>query len=170
MKRVSILVLALTAGVTCAAPRAAAQEPTPGQRAAAAELLEAMHISAALDASINTMMEVQIQSMPALREVEPVMRDFFRRYMGWEALKDQYAEIYARAFTEEELRQFTAFYRTPAGQKLASATPQLMREGAALGERTVQEHMGELQQMILEHLGSRQAPAPAPRPGQPSNP
>ena len=168
IKKIPTLVLALAAATVCAAPRAAAQEPSPAQRAAAAELLETMHISAALDASINTMMEVQLQANPGLRQVEGVMRDFFRRYMSWEALKGQYADIYARAFTEEELRQIIAFYRTPTGQKMAQATPQLMREGAALGERTVQEHMGELQQMIMEHLENRERPAP--KPGQSSNP
>jgi uncharacterized protein len=168
MKKIPTLVLALVAALTCAAPRAAAQEPTPGQRAAATEMLESMHIAATLEASVNTMLEAQLKTNPMLREMESVMREFLGRYMSWNALKDQYADIYARSFTEAELREITTFYRTPTGQKMAQATPRLMQEGAALGERMVQEHVGELQQMIMDHLSNRQAPAP--KPGQPSNP
>lgn len=154
MKRTPALVLALSLALLTGVPAAA--QHSESHRAAAIELLEATRISETLKSSINTMMEVQLRGNPQLRAVEGVMRTFLDKYLSWENLKDEYAEIYAGHFTEDELRELTAFYRTPAGQKLASATPALMTEGARLGERVVQEHSAELQQMIMEHL---QAPA-----------
>jgi hypothetical protein len=182
MKKVSALALALAA-VLCAAPRAAAQEPAPAQaaaarpeptaeqRAAALELLEALDVAGTLEASINTMMEIQMQTNPAVRSVESVIREFFRRHISWNALKGGYTDLYARTFTASELREMTAFYRTPTGRKLARAMPHLMREGAALGDRAVQEHSEELRRMILEHLNTR-APLPSQqgRPAEPNQP
>jgi len=182
MKRVSALALALAA-VLCAAPRAAAQDPAPAQaaaarpeptaeqRAAALELLEAIDVAGTLEASINTMMEIQMRTNPAVRSVESVMREFFRRHISWNALKGGYTDLYARTFTVDEMREMTAFYRTPAGRKLSRSMPHLMREGAALGDRAVQEHSEELRQMILEHLSTR-APLPSQqgRPAEPNQP
>lgn len=178
MRKIPSLVPALVAVLLCAG-RAAAQ-PTPApqtpvsptHRAAALELLEAMRVSEALQLSIETILDAQLQSNPELRPVEGVMRDFFARYMSWENLKEGYARIYAGAFTEPELREMTAFYRTPTGQKLARATPQLMREGSELGQRAVQEHMAELQQAVIQRLSdptpAPAPPAPAPAPPPPS--
>ncbi|HEU4452291.1 MAG TPA: DUF2059 domain-containing protein [Longimicrobium sp.] len=183
MKRISALAIALLAAVPCAAPRASAQDAAPAQtaapapelspshRAAAMELLQVMNMPTTLDESINTMMEIQLQANPSMRVMESVLRDFFRRHMTWDALKDGYAELYARTFTEDELRQMSAFYRTPAGQKLTRAMPQLMRAGAELGSRAVREHEGELRQMIVERLGRQEVePVPPNRPGQPNAP
>jgi hypothetical protein len=166
MRKIPMLVPALLA-VLLAGGRAAAQPApaSPSHRAAALALLEAMRVSEALQLSNETVLQAQMQSNPELRPVESVMRDFFARYMSWENLKEGYADIYSRAFTEPELREMTAFYRTPTGQKLARATPQLMREGSELGQRAVQEHMDELQEAVLRHLSG---PAPAPVPPAPA--
>ncbi|HEX8694503.1 MAG TPA: DUF2059 domain-containing protein [Longimicrobium sp.] len=171
MKKITVLVPALLAVLLAAGPAAAQPAPvSPTHRAAALELLEAMRVSEALQLSIETVLQAQMQSNPELQAVESVMRDFFVRYMSWDNLKAGYADIYSRAFTEPELREMIAFYRTPTGQKLARATPQLMREGSELGQRAVQEHMGELQEAVLRQLSGPPAPpppAPAPPPPRP---
>ena len=61
-------------------------------------------------------------------------------------------------FTEEELREMAAFYRSTTGQKLARATPQLTRLGAELGERTLRAHAAELDEMIARRVGAGTAP------------
>lgn len=171
MRKIAVLIPALLAVLLAAGPAAAQPAPvSPTHRAAALELLEAMGVSQALQFSIETVLEAQMQSNPELQAVEGVMRDFFVRYMSWENLKDGYAEIYSRAFTEPELREMTAFYRTPTGQKLARATPQLMREGSELGQRAVQEHMAELQEAVLRQLAGPPAPPPPPATPSPAPP
>jgi hypothetical protein len=158
------LALALT---VFAAPTLA--QSSPEQRAAATELLVAMRAPEMLESSVRTMLDAQLRNTPELAAVQDVMRDFVTRYVSWEALREQYVEIYARAFTEDELRQMTDFYRSDVGQKLARAAPRLLAEGAALGERAVQEHRAELERMFVARLRQQSAPpaapaAPAPRP------
>lgn len=146
MKKTVVLAAALLA---LGAPPAAAQNAV--RHELALQLLEAMHVPDQLQASVNASVAAQLQA-PQMRGMEGVLRDFFARYITWNALKDPYADLYARQFTEDELRAMTAFYRSPAGQKLARSTPQLMREGAQLGERVVRAHQAELQQMIVDRL------------------
>lgn len=47
------------------------------------------------------------------------------------------ANLYARHFTADELRQITAFYKTPVGVKMLASMPQLMTESMQMGQRIV---------------------------------
>ncbi|MBO4790240.1 MAG: DUF2059 domain-containing protein [Oxalobacter sp.] len=56
--------------------------------------------------------------------------------LGWESLKPEYVRIYRESFTEEELKDLTAFYQTPTGRMLIEKTPVLESKlGAALDQR-----------------------------------
>jgi hypothetical protein len=125
----------------------------------ALQLLEAMRMPDQVQATLAGVVATQARLNADVPGLQAVLREFLGRYLNWNALKDGYAEIYAGAFSEEELREMTAFYRTPTGQKLARATPQLSRLGAELGERTLRAHAAELDQMI-----ERRLPASAPAP------
>ena len=131
---------------------AAADKPaakaSADHKAAAMELLETMKLDQLLTQTIDTMLDAQVQQNPQIAPYKKVMKDFFKKYMSWAALKDDMAALYAEEFSAGELKELTAFYKTPLGQKLASKQGQLMTKGAALGQRRVQEHMPELQQAI----------------------
>lgn len=160
MKKI-LLVLALT---FLGAGRAAAQEHTPGHLAAATDLLQLMNVQASVDASIDAMMRIQMEQNPALAPFEQTMRDFFAKYMSWEALRDRYVDLYADTYTEDELKQMAVFYRSPVGQKVARMTPDLLTRSAKLGEETVQAHMSELQQMIMTRVEELQRERGGTRP------
>ena len=149
-------ILALAALLAMAARPAAAQETL--RHELALQLLEAMRMPDQIAASVATVVATQTRQNPDLPGLGEVLREFLSRYVTWDAMKDEYAELYAGAFTEEELREMTAFYRTPTGQKLARSTPQLTRLGAELGERTMRAHSAELDQLIARRVGA--APAP----------
>jgi hypothetical protein len=151
---------ALALALALAAGGAHAQSAAE-QRAAATELLVAMRAPEALQGSIQATVDAQLRASPELAGVQDVIRDFIARYVSWDALREQYVEIYASSFTEDELRAMTDFYRSDVGQKLARATPRLTAQLAALGERAVQEHRAELQRLILARLSQPAAPPPA---------
>jgi|SRR5215213_9033264 len=152
LKTIVVLAALLAAG----ARPAAAQETL--RHELALQLLEAMRMPDQIQASVATAIATQARLNPDLPGLQEVLHEFLARYVTWEAMKDEYAEIYAGAFTEEELREMAAFYRTPAGQKLARSTPQLTRLGAELGERTLRAHAAELDQMLARRMEA--APAP----------
>ena len=125
--------------------------------AAAYELLEAMQLPAQLKQTLNGLVEMQMRSNPQLVPYKSIFIDFFNKYMSFEALKEGYADIYLDSFSVAEIKEITAFYKSPIGRKMASRNAELTLRGAALGQKTVQDHQLELQaalsKAIREHQG-----------------
>ncbi len=109
-------------------------------------------MQATLDAVIDAQLKGQMAQMPQLSAVEGVMRDFFNKYMSYEAMRDDYVELYASVYTEKELKDLIKFYRTPLGKKVVATTPELTAKGTELGQRIVAEHMTELQTAIMAKM------------------
>jgi len=65
------------------------------------------------------------------------------------------ADIYARHFTIDEMRQVTQFYRSPTGQKLLQKQPEVLKETMALGNQFGQVVAQDLQSRITEELRKR---------------
>ncbi len=141
-----------------AAPPAAAEKSAaaPEAVAAANELLATMDLAKTMDSAINKIVDMQIKQNPMVAPFKQVFLDFFRKYMSWDALKEDMAKIYAEEFTAKELKELTAFYKSPLGKKMAEKQPVLMAKGAELGQRRVQEHMPELQAAIMAEMAKRQ--------------
>jgi hypothetical protein len=62
------------------------------------------------------------------------------------------AVIYARNFAADELRQVTAFYRGPIGQKFLEKMPVITQESMAMGNKFGQEIAAELRNRMVEEL------------------
>ena len=106
------------------------------------------------DQSIDQTLAMQLKQKPELVRFEPEMRAFFQKYMAWQQVKPDLAALYAREFTEPELREIITFYQTPVGQKLSGRLPQLMQAGMQIGQQRVQDHLPELQKTIADKLSS----------------
>jgi hypothetical protein len=98
--------------------------------------------------SVDTVVQLQLRQNPQLVEHEKTMHDFFNKYIGWAALKDEIADMYMQKFTEKELEQINAFYITPAGQKVITVLPELVQERNQLAMMRLQQNIGELQSLI----------------------
>ena len=167
--RILLLVVALSV-ISCASskpgvpPAGAAPMGGPStpesRRQAAKELTTLMGMPRLLDSSIDTMLNAQLSANPKLEPFRGVMRDFFARYMSWASLENDFVTLYAETFSEQELRDMIAFYTTPTGQKALKALPELMQKGAALGQAHVQEHVGELEQLVTKRAAELQGDKP----------
>jgi hypothetical protein len=68
---------------------------------------------------------------------------------------DMIAEIiplYAETYTVAELRQLTAFYTSPLGQKMLANTPKLMARSMELGNRVMMPRL----QKLMSQSGAKQ--------------
>jgi hypothetical protein len=101
-----------------------------------------------IDQSLEQMLALQLKNNPSLQPAEATLKQFFNKYMSWEALREDYIKIYMEEFTEKELKEMMSFFRTDTGKKMASKQTILMMKGAQLGQSKVQEHMSELQDML----------------------
>jgi hypothetical protein len=121
---------------------------TDSHTAAVEEFFVVMKMKETTDKTIDQMLQMQVTQQPQLAAFKDVMTTFLRKHVSFAALKDDMVKLYRDAFTEEEIRAMSAFYRTPVGQKAVEQLPALSAAGAQMGMSRVQANMGELQQAI----------------------
>ena len=135
--------------------------PPPDTLAAAHELLEAMH---AADIVKNFLPTVMTAMKPAIVQNRPdVERDYDailplllkRANERLDEMLDRMAPVYARNFTVAELKDITAFYRSPTGQKLIARLPSISKESFAIGQQFGREIAADLHTEVIEELRKR---------------
>jgi len=118
----------------CAGP-AAAQQPSPSAIATAKELLAAKGATAMFDPVIPGMIEntknTFLPTNPGLyKDINEVavklQAEFAPRR---QEVIDDIARLYAMQFTEPEMREVIAFYRSPTGKKFAAQEPAVIDQG-----------------------------------------
>ncbi len=128
--------------------------PAPGpvqdeaQLAAARQLLQSLDMPRIMARSMESAMDVQIKANAALTPYRDVMLSWADTYLSWAAFEPKVTELYAQAFTAEEMQELIAFYSTPTGRKSVEKLPELMAKGAEIGASLAQQHQPELMQMI----------------------
>lgn len=136
------------------------QTLTPSHLAASQQMLLAL----GLDKQFSTIVTNQIDALSSQAPEDKrdafkrVMKTFMNKYFTWDLLKDKIAAIYANEFTEDELKQITAFYNSPVGQKVGQKLPSLMQQGMMVGQTAVEAHKGELEQMMTDEFSQKTDP------------
>ena len=77
--------------------------------------------------------------------------------LSFEKLKPEFIRIYTDAFSQQEIDDMIEFYQTPTGKKTIELMPDLMGQGAEIGQAKVQANIAELQDMIAEESKHIQA-------------
>ena len=125
---------------------------TPQEYEACYRLFEVMKMNEATEQTITKMVDMQTKNLPQLAKLRPAMLDFFRKYMSYESLKKETADIYLKYFTLQDIQQLTEFYQTPLGKKFIKNQVNLTTECAMLGMKRVEKHQNELQQILMDNL------------------
>ena len=117
---------------------------------AAFALFKSMEMSKTYKDTLEKIVDMQIQANPNLYPFKKIMAKFFGKYMGWDSVKDELAQLYASNFTVKEMKELRKFYETPVGKKSIKVFPYLYEQGSRIGQKKVQAHMAELQHQIME--------------------
>jgi len=133
VRHASICLLALACFTGAA--QAQAQQPSPGALAAAKELLEIKGaqnmlgpiVPGVVETAKNSLMQSNPNLVKELNEVAVQLRTELAPRSS-EVIQN-FVVLYAQRFTEPELKQIVAFYRSPLGQKLLVDEPTLMDQG-----------------------------------------
>lgn len=124
-----------------------AQEPTPGQLRAAERMVAVMQLESNWGPVTEQMVRNIHQAVPdtgglsaeSAREYRETMvkemREMFAEKMSWERMQPEYVRLYASLYTEQELRQLTAFYESPVGQKTIRIQPEVAAKTFAMVQR-----------------------------------
>lgn len=130
--------------------------------AKADELVQLLNLEATQQASMETVLEqFSAKSMSKmlgmnlspemeqrLQRMEADLNKMFSEALDWKKLKPIYAQIYAEAYSEEELEGILTFYRSPAGKAMVAQTPLVTKKSVAVS----QEMMVQLQPKLQEYM------------------
>jgi hypothetical protein len=132
------------------------------RRQLAEELLSLNNIRTQVDQmhiQINRIMMSQLDGLELpesaevkLEEIQKLTTDILSEDLSWDKLKDEYIDLYAATFDEEELKGIIEFTRSPLGQKLNEKTPVLMKKSMAIGQKHAEAVMPKIQAAIQEFM------------------
>ena len=96
------------------------------------------------------------------KELQRKIFDLLYEELNWESLKADYIELYAAAFSEEELGHMVDFYDSPAGRRLIEKMPILIRKSSEMVQGRVQKVLPKIRQLMREVVAENHASPPAP--------
>ena len=145
-----------------------AQADEASHRAAVDKLVVAMNMEKSHTTTLETIVQAQSRQNPALLAMQPTMREFLNKYMGWDAVKEDMTKIYQECFSEAELGQLVTFYESDLGKKTLQQMPMLISKGMQIAQERMQKHLPELQAALKEAAEKQgltpKGPAGAPTP------
>ncbi len=114
---------------------------------AAQELLEVVNFNKVLETmyeTINTnLVESMIKEQACIESIKKPLIDLFTKYnkkiLNPSAFAKSVQELYASEFTEQEIREIVAHYKTPAGKKALEKLPLLMNKSNKLAMELVEK-------------------------------
>lgn len=109
--------------VGCLVSGAVADEPGDGHRQAAERFLQAIEIEAVFDRVARQFADQLVRQRFELAPHEVAFREILREQLDYAVLKAPLSGYLVTVFTERELDEISAFYRTPAGKKAFQAWP-----------------------------------------------
>ncbi len=112
--------------------------------AAADSFLEQIDLKASTRTSFNTMIPVMANSVtsgaklsaPLMAKIEASIKTWITEDVLTPDFFNQLSALYSSSFTEAELKELTAFYKTPLGQKALKTLPQLTAQGSEIAQKT----------------------------------
>jgi hypothetical protein len=141
----------LMAMVLGLAPMASSAD-ADSHRAAVLELMELTGVPERVPQVSAQVIALQLQNVPLLDQFRPVVEAWMRRYFSWEAVGSRYVDLYVSLFTEQEIQDMLAFYRTSTGRKAVQLMPVLMAKGGEIALEQFRAHQADLQAMIQSQL------------------
>jgi len=123
---------ALVALALVAAAAAQAQQPSPAALASARELMEIKGVRSLVEPVVVGVIEQTkgsiLQTNPGLtKDLDEVSRQLRNEYQPRVTeMTNEIVQLYAQRFSEQELKDAIAFYKSPAGKKVLTEEPRIL--------------------------------------------
>jgi uncharacterized protein len=80
--------------------------------------------------------------------------------LNWSDLEPEYTKIYAETFTEKQIDDLLAFYRSPTGQVIVDKMPVLLKESTVIVQKRMAAVNPELQSIMKDFMANAAKSAP----------
>jgi hypothetical protein len=139
------------------------------------ELVDELLVLTKADSTIDVMYEqmgAMYTGMAQQLNIQPSEAEHFEKYgakmfelmkqeMSWDKMKEPMVNIYLKHYTEQELKDFVAFYKTDSGKSMIAKMPVIMQESMILSQSIMQDfypkYMALTQEMQQELAAKRNA-------------
>ena len=163
MKTFIRLTLAITA-LTLLPTAARAEEKSPSLRLI--ELMEFTKTAKLAAASTIAPMVQQLKTAgvpdEAIKEISAAADRFFAKTFDNPDFIGEIAKVYENTFSKEEMEELIVFYNTPVGRKSLQSMPQIMQEGAKVGQKYAAQNQAEFQAEVNAIMAKYKKDEPAP--------
>jgi hypothetical protein len=140
------------------------EQSSANHEAAILELFSLLEMEKMMRDSRSLLLDSFSQGNPQLAQFRDVQEEFLEKTIGWGALKDDFVKLYRDSFSQREVEELVAFYRTPLGKKVTTKLPALMQQGSALAQQKVMAKMPELTEALQKRAAEITEVAPAATP------
>jgi hypothetical protein len=158
------LALGLALGSVPAAAQTPAKQPPPPSAAAVAaakEILEMKNAGAMFTNAVPNIVEKTKEALVASnlnyqKDLTEVAVTVAHSLAGRQTeILDGMSQVYAYQFTEQELKDLVAFYKTPLGQKLLSTEPKAIQQSMAYMNQWAQNFAGIVNDQFRAEMHKR---------------
>lgn len=140
MKAIYSFILGLT--IFLSYPLHASEE---SHKEAAKQMVEVANLDKMLSAmyqQINTVITQNLLAKdPCLKSIEGPLTALLTKYdqkiLNADVVKSEIQKVYQTEFTEDEIKQIVAFYKTPAGKKALEKAPILAAKGMEIAQKEI---------------------------------
>ncbi|MBB1338587.1 DUF2059 domain-containing protein [Pseudoalteromonas sp. SR44-2] len=119
------------------------------------ELIKVMNLDSMVD-SMYGQVEGMMKGMSDQMGVKPSEQAIFDKYYGdmttvlktemsWAKMQPMMVNVYDKHFSEQEIADMLAFYKTDTGQKILEKMPVVMQESMQMSQGLIQDAMPKIQ-------------------------
>ena len=129
-------------------------------RAAAEELLVATHSEQMVEQLRAQMEQVFKSSFAQMgdKRIDKRTSDKYSKKLSdilldvitWETMKVQLVDVYVAVYTENEIKELTAFYTSPTGKKLLAKMPELIKASMEISQKQMKEALPKIEALTKE--------------------
>ncbi len=120
-------------------------------------------------AMVQRMSGVQLPpgQQQAMQQLSGKLFPILSSALSWENVEPDYIKLYANAFTEKQIDDMIAFYKSPTGQAFAEKEPMLVQQQSAIAQQRLIGIMPEIQKTIKDFADQQKEKA-KPQPATPN--
>jgi hypothetical protein len=86
--------------------------------------------------------------------------------LSWHDLEPEYSKLYAETFTEQQIDDLLAFYRSPTGLVIVDKMPVLLKQSTVFVQQRMAAVNPELQSLLKDFMANAAKSAPKSNPPQ----
>ncbi|WP_250622878.1 DUF2059 domain-containing protein [Pinirhizobacter soli] len=154
----------------------------PPSEASIHELMDVTHAQKLVDGIIDQTNGLMLKSVQQANGGAPLdpqekkiaaravgkLTDVMRQQMSWEKMQPMMIDLYKKTFSQNEINDMLAFYRTPSGQAVIQKMPALMNQTMAISQAKIQAMLPQIRDISAEMGQELQAYHQAhPKPASP---